>query len=640
MNKSHPTTVPDYVPINPELDTLSDLIRQEKVILWVGSGFSSYAGYPSSSALRNIIIEKLNRSGVAHEFQSDSLKEAADHYVAVNGRDSLIDMLREYYGALPQRSEAHEKLALINRIKYIITTNYDPLLEFAYQEKMEKIIHEDELPLLSDYQERTILLKIHGDLSDPDSIVITTADYEKMDNGSITLDKIKTLLTEYSVVFIGYSIRDSYIEEMLRDIDQRLKLRRRPYFFIDKKIDEKKRKHLIHYDLHFIEMDAAMAINFIAEKSIQYSYLDSEKKPTLLVKSEPMFNSRGCYSHCTMARGAISHLSLIPMRSGIQNDITVTITSKSKDNTQVMNFYNYIKDQQFDPFVLTDAECDISVSGGEINGIFIFDPAIKKYPALIVTPQPVKSVNIDLESKDRTIKFSNLPMKITRTKELLKYEIQDPDFIFHITINKGKPGIEYTFSMERLVSEIERGRLIYNLFDSWMQGEELIIRSDQLSTPVHIPPASSSKVSSFIPRMHRLSQLYGDLFDIQNILKVKLVIPKMITEDDQKGIRNLIKFLRGKKRKIPEIQAKIKLNTNDPTLVIENQTLPLKGLGSIGTLEASLFGRTFYVPYAIEGSEIFFSNAEEIINLMKQGMTEVPVLIKSKTDQLYIIFSH
>ena len=639
MNKSHPTTVPDYVPINPELDALSDLIRQEKVILWVGSGFSSYAGYPSSSYLRNIIIEKLRRSGDAPELQSDSLKEAADHYVAVNGRDSLIDILREYYGAAPQRSEVHEKLALINSIKYIITTNYDPLLEFAYQEKMEKITHEDELPLLSDYQESTILLKIHGDLSDPDSIVITTADYEKMDKCSITLDKIKSLLAEYSVVFIGYSIRDSYIEEMLRDIDQRLKLRRHPYFFIDRKIDEQKKEHLKCYNLHFIEMDAAAAINFIAEKTIQYSYLDS-KSLTLLMKSEPIFKSRECYSDYTITGGKITHLSLIPMRSGIQNDIRLTITSKNQDNTQVMNFYNYIKGQQFDPIVLTEADCDISISGGDMNGIFIFDPAIKKYPALIITPQPVEIVRIVLELKNTAIKLSNVPMKITRSKALLKYEIQDPDFSFNITIEKGKSGIEFNFSIHRLVSEIERGRLIYSLFYKWMQGEELVLISDRLSAPVHILPAPSSETSSFIPRMHKLSQLYADLFDIQNILKDNLMIPEIITEEDQQVIRNLVDFLRGKKQKVPEIQAKIKLKTNDPAPLIENQTLSLKGSGTIGTLEISFFGRTLNVPYAIDGSEIFFSNALEIVKLMEQGITEVPVLMKSKTDQLYIMFSH
>jgi len=580
MNESHPTIVPDYIPINPELDTLSDLIRKEKVILWVGSGFSSYAGYPSASHLQNIIIEKLRRSGKTPTLKSDSLKETADHYVAVNGRDSLIDMLREYYGAAPQRSEVHEKLALINRIKYIITTNYDPLLEFAFQEKMEKIIHEDELPSLSDHQESTVLLKIHGDLSDPDSIVITTDDYEKVDKSSITLDKIKSLLAEYSVAFIGYSIRDSYIEEMLRDIDQRLKLRRRPYFFIDRKIDEEKKKHLSGYNLHFIEMDAAAAINFIAEKTIQYSYLDS-KSLTLLMKSEPIFKSRECYSDYTITGGKITHLSLIPMRSGIQNDIRLTITSKNQDNTQVMNFYNYIKGQQFDPIVLTEADCDISISGGDMNGIFIFDPAIKKYPALIITPQPVEIVRIVLELKNTAIKLSNVPMKITRSKALLKYEIQDPDFSFNITIEKGKSGIEFNFSIHRLVSEIERGRLIYSLFYKWMQGEELVLISDRLSAPVHILPAPSSETSSFIPRMHKLSQLYADLFDIQNILKENLMIPEIITEEDQQVIRNLVDFLRGKKQKVPEIQAKIKLKTNDPAPLIENQTLSLKGSGTI-----------------------------------------------------------
>lgn len=640
MNESHPTIVPEYLPINPELDALSDLVRQEKVILWVGSGFSSYAGYPSGSHLRNIIIEKLRRSGKTPELKSDSLKEAADSYVAVYGRDSLIDILREYYGTAPQRSEAHEKLALINRIKYIVTTNYDPLFEFAYQARIKKITQEDELPSISDNQEKTILIKIHGDLSDPDSIVITTADYDKMDKSSITLDKIKSLLAEYSVVFIGYSIRDSYIEKMLRDIDHRLKQRRHPYFFIDSKIDEEKKKHLVIYDLHFIEMDAAAAINLIARKTIQYSYLDSEKKPALLVKSEPIFNSRECYSDCTMTRGVISHLSLVPMRSGVQKDIKVTITSKKNNGTQVMNFYNYIKGQHFEPFILTDDECDISISGGEMNDILTFDPAIKKYPALIVTPHPVEFVSIDLESKNGAIKLSNLPMKIIWSKELLQYEIQDPNFNFNITIRKGKRGIKYTFSMHGLVSQIERGRLIYSLFDKWIHGEELVLISDRFSVPFNIPPAPPFKISPRISIIHTLSQIYADLADIQSLLKENLEIPEKVTEDDQKTIRNLLEFLRGKKRQIPEIHATVKLKTDDPTPLIENQTLSLKGSDPIGTLEISLFGRTLHVPYAIEGSDIFFSNSVEIIKLMKQGITEVPVLIKSKTDQLYVIFSH
>jgi hypothetical protein len=221
----------------------------------------------------------------------------------------------------------------------------------------------------------------------------------------------------------------------------------------------------------------------------------------------------------------------------------------------------------------------------------------------------------------------------------VKYEIQDPDFLFNITIQRGKPGIEYTFTMHWLDSDIERGRLVYTLFYKWMQGEEFLLISDRLSAPVQIPPPPSSEIDSFIPLIHKLSQFYTDLYDIQNFLRVNLVIPEIITEEDHQVIRNLVEFLRGKKQKVPEIQAKIKLKINDPTPLAENQTLSLTGSGSIGTLEISLFGRTLPIPYAIEGSEIFFSNAVEIIKLMGQGITEVPVLMKSKTDQLYIIFS-
>jgi hypothetical protein len=47
--------------INPDIERLISLIRNEEIVLWVGSGLSLYAGYPSGAAFCDIIY---NISGV------------------------------------------------------------------------------------------------------------------------------------------------------------------------------------------------------------------------------------------------------------------------------------------------------------------------------------------------------------------------------------------------------------------------------------------------------------------------------------------------------------------------------------------------------------------------------------------------
>jgi len=216
MSENHPTICPSLNSDMSELDQLCDLIRKEKVILWVGSGFSRYAGYLTGSDLLSILLTTLgDLTPITPNPTSASLKEVADCFVALKGRECLVELLKEHYAKEPERNEIHKSLSIINRVKYVITTNYDPLFENAYGDNIVTIAHDEELPRISDYPEKTILLKIHGDLSDPDSIIITSDDYEKFDTDSILWTKIKSLLAEYSVLFIGYSVSDPNVREML-----------------------------------------------------------------------------------------------------------------------------------------------------------------------------------------------------------------------------------------------------------------------------------------------------------------------------------------------------------------------------------------------------------------------------------------
>jgi len=99
MSEISPTINPALTPINSELDTLCKLIREEKVILWVGSGFSSYAGYPTGTQLPGIIITSLGELPEgAPDLSKASLQKTADFYVEQKGRSGLNTFLVEQYG--------------------------------------------------------------------------------------------------------------------------------------------------------------------------------------------------------------------------------------------------------------------------------------------------------------------------------------------------------------------------------------------------------------------------------------------------------------------------------------------------------------------------------------------------------------
>jgi len=638
MSEKQLTTSPNHLPSNPELDALCELIRHEKVILWIGSGFSSYAGYPTGSQLRDVIITALSELQIGgHDLYSKSLKEVADYYVAAKDRDSLIELLKDYYGNIPQRYEVHESLALINRVKYIITTNYDPLFEHAYGERIEKITHDEDLPKSSDYPEKTILLKIHGDLSDPDSIVITSADYAKFDDkDSIVWGKIKSLLAEYSVVFIGYSISDPHVEEMLGDINERLKGQRHSYYFIDSKIDEEKRVHLSDYGLHFIEMDAVEAINYVTEKAIQYSYLDCMGNPTLLTKSDPIFESRGFRVKRTITDGKITHVSLIPFRPNVKNTFTLSLSSKSGEKKELKGFYDCVAGKSFEPIRLTEGATHITIRNAKVNGIFTFDPALPHLKELLIIPHPSKIDTVDLQLQTHPIRLANLPMKIYKSETLLKLEIQDPDFTFTLITNLGTHENTASFSVHNLLPNIERARDIYTLFIGWLQGDTIELLSDGFPRPLLIPSSPIIEGAIDYPQMQDILKFYNNLSDIQTILKVKLHIPDKITSNDLESIQDIVMLIQGNKQKITEISGTIRLLTKKLSPIVDSDSLTIEGSYLMNFI--MLFGKKIQVPIRFKGVHMIFDDAGKILQLAREGIKEMKVIMKSKTGELYICF--
>ncbi|CEQ05954.1 SIR2 family protein [Paraclostridium sordellii] len=98
-----------------------------------------------------------------------------------------------------------------------ITTNYDTFLEDCF-EGYEKYIGQEEL-LFSPIQGSGEIYKIHGCCDKPKSIIINEEDYKNFDEKNAYLAaKILTMFLEHPIIFIGYSISDINIQNILKAI--------------------------------------------------------------------------------------------------------------------------------------------------------------------------------------------------------------------------------------------------------------------------------------------------------------------------------------------------------------------------------------------------------------------------------------
>jgi hypothetical protein len=220
------------------IDELYTLLRKEECCLWIGAGFSKYAGYPGALDLQKILQEDFTAADRAELGSPTSLSACAGDYEAVIGRPQLVKKLRDIYGQPPSSTEHHNILSKIAHFKTIITTNYDQMIENSYAVKDRVVVRTNiDIPGLSG--DKTRIYKIHGDILDGDSMVISNADYGKHYNRDFKSPFWASVMHEIvtkHIVFLGYGYEDENIradfDKMYANLEghQKLRIMIAPYF--------------------------------------------------------------------------------------------------------------------------------------------------------------------------------------------------------------------------------------------------------------------------------------------------------------------------------------------------------------------------------------------------------------------------
>lgn len=144
---------------------------------------------------------------------------------------------------IPEKyTEELELLKTIN-IDGIITTNWDDLIEILLP-KLTKYVGQEEL-IFSSILNIGEIYKVHGCVYQPETMVLTKEDYDGFnDKNTYLAAKLITIFIEHPIIFIGYSINDCNIKEILSSIvkclnPEKIKKLQNNLFFVEWNPDEK-----------------------------------------------------------------------------------------------------------------------------------------------------------------------------------------------------------------------------------------------------------------------------------------------------------------------------------------------------------------------------------------------------------------
>lgn len=194
-----------------EADRLGTAAGRGELSLFVGAGASIPLGLPSWETLVASLEKAVGGAG------------SGDLYVrAGQAREKnpsrYADELKGTF-AVEQHAVVHALLANLNTGR-VVTTNYDNALELAL---VGDHGHDTFRVMTRQVPDggRPWLLKLHGDIADPETIVLTNDDYDRLRERSPALyGVVSTLMLTSTLVFVGFSLKDRDFKTVAEEVQQ------------------------------------------------------------------------------------------------------------------------------------------------------------------------------------------------------------------------------------------------------------------------------------------------------------------------------------------------------------------------------------------------------------------------------------
>lgn len=238
------------------LNRLIENIRRENVVVFIGSGFSLKAGAPSGNKIVETLKEKLSKEEI-DSFSGNQLDYVSNEFQQMRNRDELLDIVKTMMNFAPLNLDDQNALATIPHFHEIITTNYDTLLEDVYGDNCYVI--RNALDCINIPQDKVLIYKIHGDFSCPEKIIMTKEDYDdfhKNAQNDSFWKLIQSKLLTKDILFIGYSLEDSNMWNIIKDIQSDTEGQKGNVFLAAPSLNKSKINRLIEKNISYLDYRA------------------------------------------------------------------------------------------------------------------------------------------------------------------------------------------------------------------------------------------------------------------------------------------------------------------------------------------------------------------------------------------------
>jgi hypothetical protein len=216
-------------------DRLREALAGGKLVPFIGAGFSAPSGAPTWRELMESLLEISspisNRDSLNDRLKLPDLAEVADS-LTVTRHGTLQLFAERIDDPRYEPSTYHELLRKIGA-RTIVTTNWDRLIEDHVRNSgthVHTIYRDHDVPLYDPLRHVNVI-KLHGTISDLESLVYRKSDYERFwEAHPVLFSLLVALLSTNSGLFLGYGFGDPNVLALLDRLAQYLGSVRREHW--------------------------------------------------------------------------------------------------------------------------------------------------------------------------------------------------------------------------------------------------------------------------------------------------------------------------------------------------------------------------------------------------------------------------
>lgn len=229
-------------------------IKNSNAAIFAGAGLSMPSGTMSWSNLLIDVAEELQLS----EDKTTDMPTMAQYYENLkDSRNEISEIIMASFEEYIKPNINQELIAELP-IETVWTTNYDDLLEQAYEKEYKKTLVKrspDDFPLINKKTD-VVIYKMHGDVRQPTKAIITKNDYETYnDTHLVYTTALKGDLVEKKFLFIGFSFDDPNLNYILARIRALVGEHKPNHYFFIEKVCQKNKESQSDFDLRKIKQE-------------------------------------------------------------------------------------------------------------------------------------------------------------------------------------------------------------------------------------------------------------------------------------------------------------------------------------------------------------------------------------------------